>query len=292
MIPDQDKCMVPILAGGGTRLPAHVGVLRALQELDVHIEHLVGVSGGSIVASLWASGWDIDAMKQLSIDVNFSRFREFKLSQLLFHGGLSSGDEFENWMDEQLQGATFNDLKKNLHVVATDVKNGTPVIFDRDNTPDFRVSTAVRYSMGIPLLFAFKEYENHLMVDGSILSEDSLRRDWSGNGTPSCCFRLKASKPASTHKKISRFFPLADYMQMLMKTFMSTISREFVNDVYWNTTIVINTDDISPVEFNLSAEKKQMLHDRGYETTLQVLPVKLAHRHQNLHQQHVQNSSA
>lgn len=272
----EQQTMVPILAGGGTRLPAHVGVLKALDELEIKIEHLVGVSGGSIVASLWAAGWNIEAMKQLSMDVDFTRFREFNLRQLLFHGGLSSGDVFENWMDEQLNGVTFQDLKKELHIVATDVKNGSPVIFDCNTTPDFKVSTAVRYSMGIPLLFAFKKYKDHLMVDGSILAEDSLRRDWTGDGTPACCFRLKANKPIKNHKRVSRFFPLADYMQMLMKTFMSTISREFINDAFWNTTIVINTEDISPVEFNLSVEKKLMLHDRGYQTTLEVLPIKLS----------------
>jgi len=272
----EQQTMVPILAGGGTRLPAHVGVLKALQELDIKIEHLVGVSGGSIVAALWAAGWNSEAMKQLSMDVDFTRFREFSLTQLLFHGGLSSGDIFENWIDEQLNGVTFQELEKQLHIVATDVKNGSPVIFDCDTTPDFKVSTAVRYSMGIPLLFAFKKYKDHLMVDGSILAEDSLRRDWTGKGTPACCFRLKANKPIKNHKRVSRFLPLADYMQMLMKTFMSTISREFINDAFWNTTIVINTDDISPVEFNLSEEKKLLLHDRGYQTTLDVLPMKLS----------------
>ena len=44
--------IVPILAGGGTRLPAHIGVLQALNELQIDFSHLVGVSGGSIIASL------------------------------------------------------------------------------------------------------------------------------------------------------------------------------------------------------------------------------------------------
>nr|WP_206171836.1 patatin-like phospholipase family protein [Thiorhodococcus mannitoliphagus] len=39
--------VVPILAGGGTRLPVHVGVLKALEDLGVVTEHIVGVSGGA-----------------------------------------------------------------------------------------------------------------------------------------------------------------------------------------------------------------------------------------------------
>ncbi len=46
--------IVPVLAGGGTRLPAHVGVLTALQDMGIEYRHLVGVSGGSVVASLAA----------------------------------------------------------------------------------------------------------------------------------------------------------------------------------------------------------------------------------------------
>ena len=87
--------VVPILAGGGTRLPAHVGVLKALQDLGMRTDHLVGVSGGSIVAALWCAGWSADAMRELALEVDFTRFRDFNLRQLLFHGGLSSGDRFE-----------------------------------------------------------------------------------------------------------------------------------------------------------------------------------------------------
>ena len=47
--------IIPIFAGGGTRLPAHLGVLKALDKLDVTFDDLVGVSGGSIIASLFAS---------------------------------------------------------------------------------------------------------------------------------------------------------------------------------------------------------------------------------------------
>jgi len=284
--------LVPILAGGGTRLPAHVGVLKALSRMHISVDHLVGVSGGSIVASLWAAGWDIDAMQQLSVDVDFTRFREFNLWQLLFHGGLSSGDIFEHWMDEQLKGATFADLEKNLHVVATDVKHGKPVIFDKEHTPDFKVSTAVRYSMGIPLLFAFKEYKDHLMIDGSILCEDSLRRDWSGDGTPSCFFRLRADQLNQSKKSIRRWFPLADYMQLLVRSFMTTISREFINDAFWNTTVVIETDDISPVEFDLTIEKKLLLLERGFNTTCEVFPMKFDKMHSQADNKPLRSASA
>lgn len=271
---ERTRRIVPILAGGGTRLPAHVGVMQALEDLNIGFNHLVGVSGGSIVAGLRAAGWSPADMKQLALDVDFRQFKEFNLYQLIFRGGLSSGDHFESWMDQQLGGRCFEDLPIDLHVVATDVRNGAPVVFDRHHSPKLSVARAIRYSMGIPLLFAYKEYEKHLMVDGCILSEDALRCDWAGDGTPCCSFRLRAEERVGHHEG-RRWVPLPDYLQLLIRAFMTTISREYVQESFWSTTVVIDTGRISPLEFRLSREEKLGLFDDGYKTTMAILPAKM-----------------
>ena len=63
-------------------------------------------------------------------------------------------------------------------------------------------------------------------------------------------------------------------MQMLIRSFMTTISREFINDAFWSTTITVDTADISPVEFDLTIEQKLLLMDRGYQTTAEIFPLK------------------
>ena len=137
--------IVPILAGGGTRLPAHIGVLQALKDLHINFSHIVGVSGGSIIASLYAAGLSIDNIKHIAITTNYNQFRGFSLVSLIRNGGLSSGDVFEQWVDHHLQGKTFIELERNLHIVATDVKTGRPVIFNRERTPGMKISQAVRF---------------------------------------------------------------------------------------------------------------------------------------------------
>src|SRR6187402_3106431 len=99
--------LVPVLAGGGTRLAAHVGVLAALDDLGVRYARIVGVSGGSIVAALRAAGWSPARMLELVLDINFARFRGRSLVELIQRGGLSSGDGFEEWLDTQLEGKSF-----------------------------------------------------------------------------------------------------------------------------------------------------------------------------------------
>jgi len=268
------KKMIPVLAGGGTRLPAHVGVLTALEDMHYQIDQLVGVSGGSIVAALYANGYSTEYLKNLAFDVDFRQFRGFSLQKLLFAGGLSTGERFESWLDDQLKGATFAQLERELHVVATDVRSGKPVIFDIENSPDFRVARAVRFSMGIPLLFTFEKYKNHLMVDGSILAEDALYHEWSDDGTPVVYFRLRSTREARAGKEHS-IFPLPDYLTMLIRTFMTSISREYISAPYWRNTVVVETGENSPLEFAMTPEQKQDLFQRGFDTVQTVIPLKL-----------------
>ncbi|NQZ22409.1 MAG: patatin-like phospholipase family protein [Colwellia sp.] len=268
------KTVVPIFAGGGTRLPAHVGILYALKEFDVDFTHLVGVSGGSIVSSLFAAGLTPKEIKDIALTTDYKQFRGFSLFKLIRYGGLSSGDRFEQWMDELLGGKTFAELDYNLHIVATDVANGAPVIFDKENTPDVKVSLAVRFSMSIPLVFSFKSFGDHVMVDGSILSEDALHRDWAKDGTPVLCFRLKGEHENNA-VEIKGFFPIYKYVTLLIRTFMTTISREYINDAFWHNTVVVNIGNHSAVDFNMTIEQKQTLFDIGLKTAEQVLPIKL-----------------
>jgi NTE family protein len=267
--------IVPIFSGGGTKLSAHIGILKALSELQIHFSHIVGVSGGSIVSALYCSGMPIEDIKQLALKTDFKQFRGFSLIRLLTQGGLCSGDKFEEWMDQLLRGMTFEDIDINLHVLATDVNGGGPVVFNKINSPKLKISKAVRFSMSIPLFFSFQNYKEHILVDGAILSEDALYNDWAGDGTNIFCFRLKSDQVTEPRFKKS-WLPIKQYVMMLIRTFMTAMSREYVHDNHWQNTIVVNTGMLSPVDFNMSLDQKEYLFKVGYETTLTFVPKRLA----------------
>lgn len=269
-----EREIVPIFSGGGTRLCCYIGILMALKEMKLSFNHLVGVSGGSIIAALYAVGWSLDSMKKLAMETDFKQFKEFSFWSLLRTGGLSDGNRFEQWLDDKLEGKTFADVELDLHVLATDINGGGPVLFNKKLTPHIKISQAIRYSMSIPLLFSFKSFESHIMADGVILSEDALHQNWSGRQIPAVCFRLKSDtedRPVSRN----RLFPVISYINMLIQTFMSAVSREYVHAEYWHNTVLINTGDVSSVDFSLPLETKLQLLRLGYETTMQVIPLKL-----------------
>lgn len=213
-------------------------------------------------------------IKRLAMETDFRKFKGYSLFRLFRQGGLSSGDGFEFWMDKQLKGLTFAELEKDLHILATDVNGGGAVIFNKKNTPNLKVSQAVRYSMSIPLFFSFKPYKEHLLVDGAILSEDALYIDWAGDGTEIICFRLKSKQITDSNYKKS-WLPLGQYVMMLIRTFMTAMSREYVHAEHWHNTIVVDTGHLSPVDFNITDEQKEELYLVGYNTALEFVPKRL-----------------
>jgi len=268
------KWIVPVLAGGGTRLPAHIGALKALQELGVNFQHIVGISGGSIVAALYASGLSLEKIRELAYGVDFRQFRGFSLYQLLFHGGLSSGHRFETWLSDQIGDICFADVGLGINIVASDVNSSKPVVFNRKTTPQMRLADAVRCSMGIPLIFSFRQRNEQVLVDGSILAEGTLRQDWSGEGHPVFFFRIRSNGYQRSREQLRPSLPR--FIAMVIRTFMISLSQEYIHDAWWNSTIVIDSGEISPVEFSIPLEDKEFLYQTGYQTTINFLPVKLS----------------
>ena len=112
------------------------------------------------------------------------------------------------------------------------------------------------------------------LTDGCVLSEESLHRDWSENNTPVLCFRLRGEYN-NEDIKINRFFPIKIYANLLMRTFITAMSREYINEKFWHKTVIVDTGKSSPVDFSISREQKLELVKRGYETTLEVVPWKI-----------------
>ena len=111
-----------------------------MHTLGIDFQHIVGVSGGSIVDALQTSYVTLEQIKQLAMDTSFKKLRGSGLLTLIFHSGLSLGDAIERWIDAQLQGKLFSKIEKYLHILAIDV-NGGPTVFNKRSSPDLKISS-------------------------------------------------------------------------------------------------------------------------------------------------------
>src|SRR3954468_5730532 len=66
-----------VLSGGGARGMAHVGVLKVLDDLHIHLDAIAGTSMGAVVGGLYASGMSGRAIEKLLSSADWQNaFRE------------------------------------------------------------------------------------------------------------------------------------------------------------------------------------------------------------------------
>lgn len=56
---------------------------------------------------------------------------------------------------------------------------------------------------------------------------------------------------------------------------MTTMSREYISEHFWHSTVVIHAGSISPTDFRLNSEQKNALYQVGYTTTRRIVPIKI-----------------
>lgn len=134
-----------VLAAGGPRGFAHVGVLRALDELGLHPDLVVGASIGALMGSAFAAGLPIAQIEALAFDFDFYRLARWSPAA----GMQMDGSRVAALVREALGVARLEALRTPMAIVATDVASGAPVVFNRGD-----LGVAVQASCAIPRWFA------------------------------------------------------------------------------------------------------------------------------------------
>jgi NTE family protein len=151
------------LSGGAARGMAHVGVLRALLENDVHIDCIAGTSAGSIVAGAFASGMHIDEIADFGRKLRWRHIGRMTMSRL----GMQSNERLEQYMRTRLPITKFEDMPIPFAVVATDLKTGDAVVMKGKGDVPF----AIRASCTIPGWYVpVSDQEGRQLVDGGLVA--------------------------------------------------------------------------------------------------------------------------
>lgn len=148
------------LSGGGVKAFAHVGVLKALEEQGVRPDIISGVSAGAIVGALYADGYAPDAIVALFDSIRVMDYFQWELP----NGGLLSMNGFRQFLDEKLKAETFEELSIPLRVVATNLDQGSSVVFSSGNLVDALIA-----SSSVPILFNPYTIDGVNYVDGGVL---------------------------------------------------------------------------------------------------------------------------
>ena len=250
------------LMGGGTRLSAFLGAIRAIEEQGGQVVGWAGASAGALLGSVLASGYSHERAVDLMNRTDFRKFQDFRLFGLFRNYGLYAGANLERWLDDVLESKRFADLSVPLAIVCTDIQEGEAKVFSKETTPDVKVSSAVRASVGIPGVFAVHRHGGRILVDGwlSRIDDASL---FSTQQRPLVTMRLvrnpkeKAPKPKS--------FGVASYIRQVANILLDAVDDTRVAVDRWRRTLLIDTGHHSSINFDLTEEEKESLYRMGYE---------------------------
>ena len=193
-VPSRPKIAL-VLAGGGAKGAAHIGVLKALEELHIPIDYITGTSMGAYVGGLYASGMSAEEIESLIYSVDWNsgyrdrvsrsqrrvRDKEYedryqlKTDLGVGKGGVRSpkgvvqGQNMLRILRETSgnlsEFQSFDDLVIPYRAVATDIIELQQVVIDHGYLVD-----AMMASMSVPGALPPYELEGRWLVDGGVIN--------------------------------------------------------------------------------------------------------------------------
>lgn len=182
-----------VLSGGGAKGLAHIGALKIIDSLGVRIDYVAGTSMGSIIGSLYASGYSGKQIDSIFKKVNFDDvisdnlpraaktfyerdnaekyavtlpFEKFKIK---LPSGLSSGQNNYNLLSKlTLHVCDIDDFSKlpiPFFCIATNIETGEEVILDKGN-----LAQAITASSAFPSLFKPVIIDDQILIDGGVVN--------------------------------------------------------------------------------------------------------------------------
>lgn len=185
------------LAGGGVKGAAHIGVLKALEEGNIEFDFISGTSSGSIVATLYACGYQADEIyklfKKYCREIKYVDYKNIVKAmwglltkRKIIINGLTSGEKIEQIICQACKIKKINNInqiKKKLIIPSVDLHNGKVYIFQSipklknnrallsdkvEYVDDVEIGKVVRASCSYPGVFSPMKYKSTELIDGGI----------------------------------------------------------------------------------------------------------------------------
>lgn len=209
------------LAGGGLKGLAHIGALKALEELEIKIDYLSGTSSGSMFATFYAMGFGVDEIKDKTMQYYkmltkipkkpiFKAGTSYITSGVAKIEGLIPGENIEKLVEKvatEKNIENMNQIKIPYAIATVDTITTKECIFlsqkfnlkndDIDYIYNAPIAKATRASMSFPGVFTPCQYEKYNFIDGG--TKDNLPvkilKDMGADKTLALSFKIDDYKP-------------------------------------------------------------------------------------------------
>lgn len=151
------------LGGGGARGFAHLGLLQAMEKLDLHADLVVGTSMGALVGALAASGRDAAQTRTVLNDMFVARnlLNDFTLPRI----SLIRARRARQYLESVFGKTRIEEMRGYFACTTTNLSRARAEIHDRGLLAHWLVA-----SMSVPGVAPPVIYNGDVLVDGGVLT--------------------------------------------------------------------------------------------------------------------------
>lgn len=281
-----------------------VGAVTALAGAGYRFPRVAGSSAGAVVAALiaalQAAGESLTRLEELMRSIDYRKFADPSpvgrvpivgdVLSLLVTDGRYQGAHLERLLTgllDDLGVRTFGDLRTgdeplqyawSLVVTASDLSRRRLVRIPWDlhtygvDADDFPVARAVRASSAMPFVFEPVRTRDAVWVDGGLLSNFPVELFDQPDATPRWpTFGIRLScRPGIPPTRAVRG-PIS-LGAAALETLLSDQDAAYIDDPCTvRRTIFVPAEPISPIDFDITAEQREALYQRGVQAGQQFL---------------------
>ena len=171
--PYASKRIALVLGGGGLKGFAHLGVLRALEEIGIQPALYAGTSIGALIGAAYAGGLSVDDMARRALSLRRRDLFRLNHMRVLLDRMRAPSIYLEDPLRALCVNAVprmlFNELPVPVLVNTVDVERGTLVIWGLPGLRDVRVDDAVYASCALPGFFPPGTVDGRVCIDGGTI---------------------------------------------------------------------------------------------------------------------------
>ena len=238
-----------VLSGGAAKGIAHIGVLKAIEDLGVKIKRISGSSAGALVSVFYSYGYSPDDMLKLVKEINWFKVFKFKPPKY----GLIGWEKAHEIMEELVPVYKIEELKIPVHICCVDLFSGKPIYFNEGELYPILFG-----SCSLPGIFEPIFYKNFLLVDGGIMNNLPVE-PFENLNEPVVCVDVL---PISQEREIKNI------IQILIRSFFLAVrANSDSRKKFCDYIIAPELGNFSPFDVHKADE----IFKVGYESALKVL---------------------
>jgi NTE family protein len=211
-----------VLCGGASRGALEVGFYKALRELNIDCDMIVGTSIGAFNGAMIASGLGVTDIIELWRDFNLRQAVSWNWGWIVhpkLKPGLYSLDRFRDLLREVLPVTRFEDLKIPLTITTTELDSGKAVYWGGQGD----LIEPLIASMSLPGIFPPVMLQGKLYVDGGIANNVPVDKARDMGATDVYIIECYCDEPCLT--------PSRGMISVLVRSFSIAVDSKYQADI-------------------------------------------------------------